>query len=245
MLFFATALALVPQLPTPRAAPRAAPPTMLGGAPPQQHLQRTALAALAAAVLVAASMDAEAARSGGRMGGRAPAMRSAPMRSAPMRGGGGYGGGYGGGRTNVYVSPGIGMGMSPFGYGYGYGISPGAYLGLTLAETLLREQQRQAYLEQQLRTQQQLGQDQAMIQQLRTMLHLRDRRGTCRHRPRRRSLATTAAYLLRGSRSDLSLRRRRRARRTQGRAQHMPRAGADRLGRLGGRPVPPHRRVCI
>ena len=115
-------------------------------------------------------MDAEAARSGGRMGGRAPAMRSAPMRSAPMRGGGGYGGGYGGGRTNVYVSPGIGMGMSPFGYGYGYGISPGAYLGLTLAETLLREQQRQAYLEQQLRTQQQLGQDQAMIQQLQTAL---------------------------------------------------------------------------
>ena len=170
MLFFATALALVPQLPTPRAAPRAAPPTMLGGAPPQQHLQRTALAALAAAVLVAAPMDAEAARSGGRMGGRAPAMRSAPMRSAPMRGGGGYGGGYGGGRTNVYVSPGIGMGMSPFGYGYGYGISPGAYLGLTLAETLLREQQRQAYLEQQLRTQQQLGQDQAMIQQLQTAL---------------------------------------------------------------------------
>ena len=167
MLFFAAALALVPQLPTPRAAP----PTMrVGGAPPQQHLQRTALAALAAAVLVAAPMDAEAARSGGRMGGRAPAMRSAPMRSAPMRGGGGYGGGYGGGRTNVYVSPGIGMGMSPFGYGYGYGISPGAYLGLTLAETLLREQQRQAYLEQQLRTQQQLGQDQAMIQQLQTAL---------------------------------------------------------------------------
>ena len=173
MLFFAAALALVPQLPTPRAAPRATPPTMrVNREPPQQHLQRTALAALAAAVLVAAPMDAEAARSGGRMGGRAPAMRSAPMRSAPMRGGGGYGGGYGGGRTNVYVSPGIGMGMSPFGYGYGYGygISPGAYLGLTLAETLLREQQRQAYLEQQLRTQQQLGQDQAMIQQLQTAL---------------------------------------------------------------------------
>ena len=167
MLFFAAALALVPQLPTPRAAP----PTMrVGREPPQQHLQRTALAALAAAVLVAAPMDAEAARSGGRMGGRAPAMRSAPMRSAPMRGGGGYGGGYGGGRTNVIISPGIGMGMSPFGYGYGYGISPGAYLGLTLAETLLREQQRQAYLEQQLRTQQQLGQDQAMIQQLQTAL---------------------------------------------------------------------------
>ena len=174
MLFFAAALALMPQLPTPRAAPRAAPPKMhrVGHEPPQQHLQRTALAALAAAVLVAAPMDAEAARSGGRMGGRAPAMRSAPMRSAPMRGGGGYGGGYGGGRTNVIISPGIGMGMSPFGYGYGYGygISPGAYLGLTLAETLLREQQRQAYLEQQLRTQQQLGQDQAMIQQLQTAL---------------------------------------------------------------------------
>jgi len=171
MLFFAAALALMPQLPTPRAATRAAPPMMrVDREPPQQQLQRTALAALAAAVLVAAPMDAEAARSGGRMGGRAPAMRSAPMRSAPMRGGGGYGGGYGGGRTNVIISPGIGMGMSPFGYGYGYGISPGAYLGLTLAETLLREQQRQAYLEQQLRTQQQLGQDQAMIQQLQTAL---------------------------------------------------------------------------
>ena len=172
MLFFAAALALVPQLPTPRGDLKPADAMLVGGEPPQQHLQRTALAALAAAVLVAAPMDAEAARSGGRMGGRAPAMRSAPIRRALRAAAAATAARYGGGRTNVIISPGIGMGMSPFGYGYGYGygISPGAYLGLTLAETLLREQQRQAYLEQQLRTQQQLGQDQAMIQQLQTAL---------------------------------------------------------------------------
>ena len=42
----------------------------------------------------------------------------------------------------------------------------GLYLGLSVAESFLREQQRQAYLQQQLRTQQELGRDQQAIQQL-------------------------------------------------------------------------------
>merc|ERR1719327_335821 len=92
--------------------------------------------------------------------------------SGGMRGG--YGGGMRGG-TNVYVSPGMGMGMG-MGYGYGmspfgFGISPGAYLGLSLAEAFVREQQRQAFLEQQLRTAQELGQDKAMIAQLQSQLN--------------------------------------------------------------------------
>merc|ERR1719263_1746658 len=56
--------------------------------------------------------------------------------------------------------------MGGYGMGYGMGMSPGGaglYLGLSLAETLIREQQRQAFLEQQLRTQQELGRDQASI----------------------------------------------------------------------------------
>merc|ERR1719424_1672155 len=63
------------------------------------------------------------------------------------------------------------------GYGYGgYGMMGGGgnglglYLGLSVAETFMREQQRQAFLQQQLRTQQELGRDQAAIQQLQSEL---------------------------------------------------------------------------
>ena len=97
--------------------------------------------ALLALLLVVGPVDeAQAARSGGRMGGRAPSMgRMSGGMSGGMRGG--YGGGMRGG-TNVYVSPGMGMGMG-MGYGYGmspfgFGISPGAYLGLSLAEAVVR-----------------------------------------------------------------------------------------------------------
>ena len=121
------------------------------------NLKQTASAVLLAAALVAAPFDAEAAggRSGGRVGGRTS---SAPSRSysrpatnsRPAAAG----------TTNVIVTPGYGMG---YGYG-GFGMSPGmtgAYLGLSLADTLIREQQRQAFLQRQLETQRQLGQDQA------------------------------------------------------------------------------------
>ena len=120
------------------------------------NLKQTASAVLLAAALVAAPFDAEAAggRSGGRVGGRtssAPSRSySRPATSAPAAAG----------TTNVIVTPGYGMG---YGYG-GFGMSPGmtgAYLGLSLADTLIREQQRQAFLQRQLETQRQLGQDQA------------------------------------------------------------------------------------
>ena len=54
----------------------------------------------------------------------------------------------------------MGYGM---GYGYGGGIGMGTYLGLSVAEAFLREQQRQAYLQRELQTAQQLGKDQAAI----------------------------------------------------------------------------------
>lgn len=132
-----------------------------------QWVQPAMAAALSAAVVMT-PFSAEAARSGGRAGGRAPSssmrssMRSAP-RAAPAR------------TTNVYVQPAMpmgGMGMGYGGYGYGGGMMGGGgnglglYLGLSVAETFMREQQRQAYLQQQLRTQQELGRDQAAIQQL-------------------------------------------------------------------------------
>mmetsp|Transcript_5003 Transcript_5003/g.13220 ORF Transcript_5003/g.13220 Transcript_5003/m.13220 type:complete len:220 (-) Transcript_5003:315-974(-) len=120
---------------------------------------------LAAVLTMAPVTEAFAAgRSGGRVGGRAPSMSRSVSRSAPapQR------------TTNVYVAPaggmGYGMGYGGYGMGGGFGISPGAYLGLSLAETFIREQQRQAYLQQQLRTQQELGRDQAQIQQLQQAL---------------------------------------------------------------------------
>ncbi|KAL1515579.1 hypothetical protein AB1Y20_002199 [Prymnesium parvum] len=132
-----------------------------------------ALAALAAASIVFSPLqDANAAsRSGGRVGGRAPAVsRSAPSSVSPSRG-----------TTNVIISqPPMGMGYGYGGYGYGgyggYGYGGGGgnglglYLGLSLAETFLREQQRQAYLQQQLKIQQQMGADQAAIANLERQL---------------------------------------------------------------------------
>merc|ERR1719248_173998 len=61
-----------------------------------------------------------------------------------------------------YGGMGYGMGYGGYGMGGG-GNGVGMYLGLSLAETFIREQQRQAFLQQQLRTQQELGQDQAAI----------------------------------------------------------------------------------
>lgn len=85
-------------------------------------------AAMAAGLLAAFGLPhiANAARSGGRVGGRMSGG------GGGMRGGGGYSrGGYsGGGSTNIYMSPGIGMspfGFSPFGSPFGYspfGFSP-------------------------------------------------------------------------------------------------------------------------
>lgn len=158
--------ALVPNMPTP---PRAAP-----------EWARPAIGALLAAAVTLAPVEAAlatsidsagptmmlAGRSGGRVGGRVSAPRMAPRaapRAAPV----------GGGRTNVYIAPtpmygGYGMGYGGYGMGGGNGL--GLYLGLSVAETFLREQQRQAYLQQQLRTQQQLGADQAAIQALQNEL---------------------------------------------------------------------------
>merc|ERR1719409_2396470 len=54
------------------------------------------------------------------------------------------------------------MGMSNSGMGM--------YLGLSVAEAFLKEQQRQAYLQQQLKVQQQLGADSAKIAELQAQL---------------------------------------------------------------------------
>merc|ERR1719198_360724 len=53
------------------------------------------------------------------------------------------------------------------GYGYGGGGNGmGLFVGVEIAEMFLKEQQRQAYLKQQLATQQQLGADKAAIESL-------------------------------------------------------------------------------
>lgn len=144
---------------------------------------KNAAGMLALAAMALMPMDADAARSGGRMGGggfsrgpsmtrtmpRAPAVQSFAPRS----------------QTNVYVSPGMGFATPGFGGfgggfgGYGYspfggGMSTGTYLGFSLLEALIREQQRQAYLQQQLRVQQQLGTDQAMIAKLQAEVQAQD-----------------------------------------------------------------------
>jgi len=116
--------------------------------------------------------SAEAARSGGRAGGgrggfsSRAATKAAPptpqvvrpsvtvIQSAPtMPFGGGFGGGYG--------------------YGGGFGLSTGQLIGLSaieLADAFGREQRRQAFLKQQLETQQKLGKDEAQIAELQKQL---------------------------------------------------------------------------
>jgi len=164
----AVSVAFMPALHS--AAPLRAPavqPTML--ADPFANLRTAMPATLLSVLLVMAPIsEANAARAGGRVGGRAPSVsRSAPSRSPsttnvytapPAR------------TTNVYVGGGGYGGYGYGGYGYGGGISTGTYLGISLVETLIREQQRQAFLQQQLRTQQELGRDSAMIQQLQSQL---------------------------------------------------------------------------
>ncbi len=160
------ALAFAPPTLRPAAvAPRATrsvSPSMLAPA----DWQRPVLAALLATTLALTPLEANAARGGrmgGRVGGRAPVSRMRAPSGPGMRP-----------STNVMIMPGMGMGYGGYGMGYpgmgyGFGLSPGGaglYLGLSFAETLLREQQRQAFLEQQLRTQQELGRDQAAIESL-------------------------------------------------------------------------------
>jgi hypothetical protein len=130
---------------------------------------------LAALLTLAPADDALAARSGGRVGGRAPVVSRSAPRAAPKASSSSY---TAPATTNVIVAPSVGYGYGGgFGYGGfggGFGISPGAYLGMSVVDSLIREQQRQAYLQQQLRTQQELGKDQAMIQQLQAKLKEQD-----------------------------------------------------------------------
>lgn len=130
---------------------------------------------LTAALVLTPTDEALAARTGGRMGGSAGFTRSMP-RAPPPRASAP--------RTNVYINsaPSIGFGgggmmaATPFGGGYGYSYSPfggmntGTYLGFSLIESLIREQQRQAYLQRQLDMQRQLGTDQAQIAMLQSEL---------------------------------------------------------------------------
>jgi len=126
------------------------------------------------AALVATSLIGEpdaafaASRSGGRVGGRAPAASVRRAAPAPVTRS----------TTNVYVAPTMGYGYSTGygGYGYGGGSGLGLYMGLSFAEALLREQQRQAFLQQQLRQAEQLGQDKAAIAALQSQLAQQENR---------------------------------------------------------------------
>jgi len=134
-------------------------------------------------LLGALPQSAEAARSGGRAGGRASMSRSYARPSAGRSYSSGYSSGYNrgynsgasriGGNTTVYMSPGygggfgyrpLGFGYSPFGLGGGfypgyYSYNPGLSLGLGITDIILRETQRQQYLNRELEQQRQLGQD--------------------------------------------------------------------------------------
>merc|ERR1712216_303385 len=117
------------------------------------------------APLAGQPQGAEAAKSGGRMGGgsfrpKAASPRAAPRAAAPAAS-----------RPSVTIinsAPAM-----PFGGGYGFGLTPGQFLGLSaieLAESIARENRRRAYLEQQMQIQRELGKDQAEIDALQKQL---------------------------------------------------------------------------
>merc|ERR1719331_1009810 len=131
------------------------------------------------APLAGLPQGAEAAKSGGRMGGgsfrpKAASPRAAPRAAAPAASRPSvtiinsapampFGGGYGYGRPGLFG----------FGGGYGFGLTPGQFLGLSaieLAESIARENRRRAYLEQQMQIQRELGKDQAEIDALQKQL---------------------------------------------------------------------------
>jgi len=98
-------------------------------------------------------------------------------RTAQRQGGGyGYGGDdFGGGCGDDFGGDdGFGGGFGGGGGGFGGGGGAGLYLGLSVAEAFLREQQRQAFLQQQLKQAQEIGQDKAAIAQLQQQLALQD-----------------------------------------------------------------------
>jgi len=157
---------------------------LLGGTGESRHFQlpfnmRAAAAAVAAtAVISGTPLNADAiisdgpttyiaARSGGRVGGRAPAPRAAPRAAPSVRS-----------NTNIYIAPTPSYGYGGYGYGgYGYrgpsfgpfGFSTGSFAldaGIGVAELLVREQQRQAFLQNQIKVQRELGKDAATIDQL-------------------------------------------------------------------------------
>eukprot|EP00965_Chrysotila_dentata_P214759 6188369-Pleurochrysis_carterae.AAC.2 len=147
-------------------------PQTLASAPPPDWKTKAA-SALCALLFVASPLtidSAEAASrgSGGRMGGRV-APRAAPTPSRTHT------------HTNTVIVQPAPTVVSPFpsygyggGYGYGY-VAPspglvGLSVGLDIAGAIMREQQRQAFLEQQLRTQRELGADQVKIAELQRQL---------------------------------------------------------------------------
>lgn len=130
--------------------------------------RRGVLTALATLPLAVASPAF--ARSGGRVGGSAFQSRKSPppRPQNPATG-----------TTNVYVAPppvyaAPGYGFAPASpFGYGMGISRGELLALSaleLGQAFVREQQRQAFLQQQLEVQRKLGRDEAQIQALQQQL---------------------------------------------------------------------------
>jgi len=132
-----------------------------------------AAAAMAAALTFAPVDPAFAAKSGGRVGGRVTStgsvkssadtktakssanVKAAAPAAAPAPQ-----------VTNVYMTQPMGYG----GYGGGGGSGMGLFVGAELVNMYFKEQQRQAYLKQQLEVQQQLGADSAKIAELQRML---------------------------------------------------------------------------
>ena len=129
-------------------------------AAPSASASKAAAPSASASTTAAPSASASDSKTGGRVGGRAPAPAAAPaapVAAAPAAPS----------VTNVIIQ----QPMQPMGYGGGMGYGQpmgggggggmGLLIGVELAEAFVKEQQRAAMLKQQLATQQQLGADQA------------------------------------------------------------------------------------
>ena len=148
-------------VPAASASKAAAPsPSASTTAAPSPSASTTAAPSPSASTTAAPSASASDSKTGGRVGGRAPAPAAAPaapVAAAPAAPS----------VTNVIIQ----QPMQPMGYGGGMGYGQpmgggggggmGLLIGVELAEAFVKEQQRAAMLKQQLATQQQLGADQA------------------------------------------------------------------------------------
>ena len=175
------------------APPRAAVRTLDAEMAMPKWAQSATAFALAAAVTVAPVDAAFAAKSGGRVGGRVSSSSPSGVKSTAPKAASSTAASSTTPKaatstatapaatttapaapqvTNVYMTQpmGYGYGYGGYGMGGGGGGGMGLLIGVELANAFIKAQERQAYLQQQLKVQQQLGADSAQIQELQRQL---------------------------------------------------------------------------